>query len=131
MTVHHDAVGALNLYSRTPGALPTADRDRAARFAGQAAGAVALALRLREREAEAQNLETALRSRSTIDQAVGILMARATSAPTPPSRCCAGAPRTATANSATSPPTSSPTPPPTAPGDARATGLPAMFSGRV
>jgi AmiR/NasT family two-component response regulator len=77
MTVHHDAVGALNLYSRTPGALPTADRDRAARFAGQAAGAVALALRLREREAEAQHLETALRSRSTIDQAVGILMARA------------------------------------------------------
>jgi AmiR/NasT family two-component response regulator len=69
-------VGALNLYSRRAGGLPEADRFRARQFAGQAAGAVALALRLREREERAQHLETALRSRSTIDQALGVLVAQ-------------------------------------------------------
>jgi len=69
-------VGALNLYSRRAGGLPEPDRFRARQFAGQAAGAVALALRLREREERAQHLETALRSRSTIDQALGVLVAQ-------------------------------------------------------
>ena len=46
-------------------------------FAAQAAGAVALALRLAEREDRERHLETALRSRSVIDQAMGVLIGQA------------------------------------------------------
>jgi GAF domain-containing protein len=69
------AIGALNLYafqSLSPGAEVQA---RAARLAEHAAGALALALRIAERGDMIGNLHTALTSRSTIDQAVGILMA--------------------------------------------------------
>ncbi|MCW2719224.1 GAF and ANTAR domain-containing protein [Pseudonocardia sp.] len=71
------AVGALNLYARQIGAIGRTDQDRARRFADQAAGAVALAARLAESEETARNLATALRSRSTIDQAMGALMTHA------------------------------------------------------
>ena len=76
MRVERRSIGALNLYTRTPGAMTASDRDRAQHFADQAAGAVALAVRLSEREDHARHLETALRSRSTIDQAIGIVMGR-------------------------------------------------------
>lgn len=68
------AIGALNLYAREPQALSDEDRERAGRFADQAAGAVALAIRLADREERSRHLEVALTSRSTIDQALGILM---------------------------------------------------------
>lgn len=68
------AIGALNLYARAPQALSDEDTTRASRFADQAAGAVALAIRLADREERNQHLEAALDSRSTIDQALGILM---------------------------------------------------------
>lgn len=68
------AIGALNLYAREPRALSDEDRERAGRFADQAAGAVALAIRLADREERSRHLEVALTSRSTIDQALGILM---------------------------------------------------------
>jgi GAF domain-containing protein len=68
------AIGALNLYSREPQALSEEDLARASRFADQAAGAVAIALRLADREEHSRHLEAALTSRSTIDQALGILM---------------------------------------------------------
>jgi len=70
------AIGALNLYTRAPGSLPDAHHDRASQFAAQAADAVALAVRLAELEDKTRHLETALRSRSTIDQAIGIVMAQ-------------------------------------------------------
>ncbi len=77
MIVAEHTVGALNLYSRTAHALTEDDQSRAAQFAAQAAGAVALALRLAEREERERHLETALRSRSVIDQAMGVLMGQA------------------------------------------------------
>jgi GAF domain-containing protein len=77
MMVDGAAVGALNLYAPVGGSLSPADRDRAARFADQAAGAVALALRLADREEQNRHLEAALGSRSVIDQAIGAVMARA------------------------------------------------------
>lgn len=76
MMVGGSAVGALNLYAPVGGSLSSADRDRANRFADQAAGAVALALRLADREEENRHLEAALGSRSVIDQAIGVVMAR-------------------------------------------------------
>ncbi|MEP7178574.1 MAG: ANTAR domain-containing protein, partial [Pseudonocardiales bacterium] len=48
---------------------------RAAHIADHAAGAVAIAVRLAEHSKAIDNLHTALTSRSTIDQAIGILMA--------------------------------------------------------
>lgn len=77
MLVRGRPVGALNLYAREANALSDDDRTRGRGFAEQAAGAVALGLRLAEREERNRHLETALRSRSTIDQAIGIVMARA------------------------------------------------------
>jgi GAF domain-containing protein len=74
MTAGGHTVGALNLYARQPDVLTDEDRDRAREFAHYAAGAVALSVRLAEREDEARHLEVALRSRSTIDQAIGVLM---------------------------------------------------------
>lgn len=71
------AVGALNLYARQPGSLTEEDHLRARKFAYRAAGAVALAVRLAEGEDRSRHLETALVSRTTIDQAIGILMGQA------------------------------------------------------
>lgn len=68
-------VGALNFYRRA-GRFSDADRDRAARFAERATGAVALAVRLAEHERITADLQAALVSRSAIDQALGVLMAQ-------------------------------------------------------
>jgi GAF domain-containing protein len=71
-----DAIGALNLYATEP-VEPSSDlQSRVAALAGQVAGALALALRLAERDDLIATLRTALTSRSTIDQAMGILMAQ-------------------------------------------------------
>ncbi|MGX1882480.1 GAF and ANTAR domain-containing protein [Streptomyces sp. NPDC055287] len=75
LTVNSHSLGALNLYSERPGAFDS-QLETARRLAAQAAGAVAVAERL-ERETEAVNdLRTAMLSRSVIDQAIGIVMAR-------------------------------------------------------
>lgn len=69
-------VGAINLYSSI-GADVFSDevRARAEVFAAQAATALLLSMRqVRSRETTQQQLETALNSRSEIDQAIGILM---------------------------------------------------------
>jgi GAF domain-containing protein len=76
MLVGGAPVGALNLYSRRVGGLDRADQERAHRFADQAAGAVALAARLAEQERREGHLQAALSSRSIIDQALGVVMAR-------------------------------------------------------
>jgi hypothetical protein len=68
-------VGALNLYSREPGAF--ADRREVVRrFAEQAAGAVAVAERIEKETEAARDLRAAMESRFVIDQAIGIIMAR-------------------------------------------------------
>ncbi|HET6856927.1 MAG TPA: GAF and ANTAR domain-containing protein [Streptomyces sp.] len=68
-------LGALNLYSRTPRAYE-GHKEAVRQLSAQAAGAVAVADRI-ERETEAgRDLRVAMLSRSVIDQAIGIVMAR-------------------------------------------------------
>jgi GAF domain-containing protein len=81
MRINGEAVGALNLYSGDAHGLTDDDHARAHQFADQAAGAVALARLLQEREDAAQHLQAALVSRSTIDQAIGIMIAQTGAAP--------------------------------------------------
>jgi GAF domain-containing protein len=76
LMIDTNAVGALNLYSRMARGLTAQDQARARQFADQAAGAIALARRLEEREQFAGHLEKALSSRSVIDQALGVIIAR-------------------------------------------------------
>jgi GAF domain-containing protein len=70
-------LGAMNFYGfDRPGMFDGAERQPYEVFAGQAAGALQIAA-LRHRDAELVNqLETALTSRSVIDQAIGVLMAQ-------------------------------------------------------
>ena len=68
--------GALNLYSTEAGSFDDRSRAVAARWAQQASGAIGVALRLAERTRYGQQMSEALTSRSTIDQAIGIVMAQ-------------------------------------------------------
>jgi GAF domain-containing protein len=70
------AAGALNLYSRFPGAFTTDHVDRAQRFADHATGALQLATRLAEQTTLNRNLQAAMATRSVIDQAIGVVMAQ-------------------------------------------------------
>lgn len=63
-------------YSTAPDAPDPELQARAASIAGHAAGALSLALRLAERDDLIGNLRLAMRSRSSIDQTIGILMAQ-------------------------------------------------------
>ncbi|MDT0609818.1 GAF and ANTAR domain-containing protein [Streptomyces lancefieldiae] len=75
LPVEGETGAALNLYGREPGS--PADSHQAARtFVARAADAVNEALRVERQQASAADVRTALLSRSVIDQAVGILMAR-------------------------------------------------------
>jgi GAF domain-containing protein len=67
-------IGALNIYSGRPHAFSAEDRVNIERFAAEASRVVALAVRLAERTELAGNLTAALASRSTIDQALGVIM---------------------------------------------------------
>ncbi|MHA6631182.1 GAF and ANTAR domain-containing protein [Pseudonocardia sichuanensis] len=69
-------VGALNVYGRTPDAFTDDDRERARRYAAQAAAAVAIGVRLAQRAELSEDLRAGLSSRATIDQAIGIVMAQ-------------------------------------------------------
>jgi GAF domain-containing protein len=75
LTVRGQTLGALNLYSRTPGTLPDADRETALLFASQAAVALANAQTYAASVRLATQLGEALHSRAVIDQAKGIIMA--------------------------------------------------------
>ena len=70
------SIGALNFYAFEAQAPQTDLQARASELAAVAAGALALALRLAERGDMIAHLRAALTSRSTIDQAIGILMAQ-------------------------------------------------------
>jgi GAF domain-containing protein len=69
-------VGALNLYARDASAFGAAEARRAADFAENASGALTLAIRLASYAALVEQLRSSLTSRTVIDQALGIVMAR-------------------------------------------------------
>jgi GAF domain-containing protein len=73
-------VGAINFYARQPHVFTEIDRSVAVLFAGQAAVATSNALTFANVQAArakmAQRLQDALKSRATIDQAVGVLVGR-------------------------------------------------------
>ncbi len=69
-------VGALNLYARGASAFGTAEAQRAENFADNASGALTLAIRLASHAALIEQLLSSLTSRTVIDQALGIIMAR-------------------------------------------------------
>jgi GAF domain-containing protein len=71
-----EAFGALNLYAPSPLVPDVALQARAAQLADRAAGAVAVGLRLREDREQGSDLRAALSARSTVDQAIGILVAQ-------------------------------------------------------
>ncbi|MEU0223404.1 GAF and ANTAR domain-containing protein [Streptomyces sp. NPDC006284] len=75
LPVRGETGAALNLYGTKPHSLAEG-REAARTFAVRAADAVNEALRLERQQASAADVRTALLSRSVIDQAVGILMAR-------------------------------------------------------
>ncbi|MDA4885881.1 GAF and ANTAR domain-containing protein [Streptomyces sp. MS2A] len=75
LAVEGETGAALNLYGVEPGSLAPG-RDAARAFAERAADAVNEALRIERERASASDVRTALLSRSVIDQAVGMLMAR-------------------------------------------------------
>ncbi len=69
-------VGALNLYARSASAFGGAEARRAENFAENASGALTLAIRLASHAALIEQLRSSLTSRTVIDQALGIIMAR-------------------------------------------------------
>jgi GAF domain-containing protein len=69
-------IGALNLYARDAAAFGAIEAQRAADFAENASGALTLAIRLASRAALIEQLRSSLVSRTVIDQALGIVMAR-------------------------------------------------------
>jgi GAF domain-containing protein len=69
-------VGALNLYARSESAFGSAEKQRAAEFALNASGVLVLAVRLASHAALIEQLRSSLASRTVIDQALGIIMAR-------------------------------------------------------
>ena len=70
------SIGVLNLYSRSSHSFEPHHRQLAALLAGQAAIAIIAALRHYDEVTLTDNLRIALASRSVIDQAIGIVMAR-------------------------------------------------------
>jgi GAF domain-containing protein len=70
------AVGALNFYSETEDGFDDADRRTAAPFAAQAAVVLANAQAYWDARSFGENMQEAMRSRATIEQAKGILMAQ-------------------------------------------------------
>jgi GAF domain-containing protein len=71
-----DRLGALNLYARRASAFGAEQARRAAAFAENASGALTLAIRLASHAALIEQLRSSLVSRTVIDQALGIVMAR-------------------------------------------------------
>ena len=69
-------LGALNLYARYPSAFGVVDRAKAAILVSMASLALSVAHSHEDEERRAANLQTALSSRETIGEAMGILMER-------------------------------------------------------
>ncbi|WP_375480219.1 GAF and ANTAR domain-containing protein [uncultured Jatrophihabitans sp.] len=71
-----DILGAINVYAHARDAFDGSSRGIGEKFAAPAAVAVHNALVLNEAQQTALRLETALKTRSTIDHAIGIVMSR-------------------------------------------------------
>lgn len=76
LPIQEDLIGALNIYSRAPGAFDPASIRAGETFAAYAAIAVGNASTFASTAETAENLRAAMASRATIEQAKGILMAR-------------------------------------------------------
>jgi GAF domain-containing protein len=76
MLLRGEAIGALNLYSSKPSGFTALDDVLIALFTGQAAIALANAKMYADAVQLTRQLEEAIASRSTIEQAKGVLMAR-------------------------------------------------------
>ncbi|MEW2544216.1 GAF and ANTAR domain-containing protein [Streptomyces sp. NPDC047002] len=76
IAAHTDTAGALNLYSPKPQGFRDTDLAALRALAAQATGAIALAQRLSAAERYAADLDAAMRSRSVIDQAIGVIVAQ-------------------------------------------------------
>lgn len=76
LVVHHDGLGALNLYAEQEGAFDERDERIGQAFATHASLTLTHARGHRSKEEARQSLERALATRGVIDQAKGILMAR-------------------------------------------------------
>ena len=74
LSVNGKGLGALNFYSRTPGAFSDDDEELGSLFARQASVALANASAFWGATALAEQLKEALTSRAVIDQAKGIIM---------------------------------------------------------
>lgn len=70
------SVGALNLYARAASAFGAVETRRAENFAENASGALALASRLASYATLNTQLRSSLASRTIIDQAIGVIMAK-------------------------------------------------------
>jgi GAF domain-containing protein len=76
LMVDGQLLGALNFYSRAPGAFGSAETERAENFARNASAALAVATRLAAYSALTDQLRASLATRAVIDQAMGVIMAK-------------------------------------------------------
>ncbi|MFC4472508.1 GAF and ANTAR domain-containing protein [Streptomyces xiangluensis] len=74
IAAHTHTAGALNLYAAPPKAFEQADVTALRALASQATGAIALAQRLTDTQEFATQLQNAMKYRSVIDQALGVVM---------------------------------------------------------
>lgn len=72
-----EAIGALNLFHRAPGAMPTADLELGQALADTATIGILSERAIRRGEILAEQLQTALNSRTIIEQAKGVLAQQA------------------------------------------------------
>lgn len=75
LIANHEGVGALNMYSRKPNAFPDEAERLGLEFAAQAGIVLANAQAYWDAQLLSQGLSEAMKSRATIEQAKGILMA--------------------------------------------------------
>jgi GAF domain-containing protein len=71
---HTHTAGALNIYGGPPDAFQEPDVAALRSLAAQATGGIALAQRISDTQEFADQLQAAMRSRSVIDQALGVIM---------------------------------------------------------
>ncbi|WP_109003984.1 GAF and ANTAR domain-containing protein [Streptomyces rishiriensis] len=76
IAAHTHTAGALNLYAAPPRAFECSDLGALRSLAAQATGGIALAQRISETQEFAAQMQTAMQSRSVIDQAIGVIMGR-------------------------------------------------------
>jgi len=74
LVLEQGAAASLNFFSQSPGAFTDAFRDSAERYASQAGKALRLAVRIGSKQQTVDDLQEAMKSRTTIDLAVGVIM---------------------------------------------------------